>query len=141
MTGPATAQNVLLLMLAPLIAPVPCSVKSSPSSVMTTPTTIQTGFFMAGLLTTADDPGWTSRVNYCGRDALRHRLSAVYVPYCTGSRFTLPSPMVADGPHESGLVGDHYELSSVAYSEFGHGAVDVRLDGALGTGTRVRACH
>ena len=25
---------------------------------MTTLTAIQTGFFMAGLLTTADDPGW-----------------------------------------------------------------------------------
>jgi hypothetical protein len=30
--------------------------------------------------------------------------------------------MVADSPHESGLVSDHYQLSSVAYSELGHGA-------------------
>ena len=44
------------------------------SSVMTTPTTIQVGLFMAGLLTTADNPGWASRVNYCDRDALAHRL-------------------------------------------------------------------
>ena len=41
---------------------------------MTTPTTIQVGLFMAGLLTTADNPGWASRVNYCDRDALAHRL-------------------------------------------------------------------
>jgi hypothetical protein len=50
--------------------------KEESSSVMTTPTTIQAGLFMAGLLTTADNPGWASRVNYYGRDALRHRLPA-----------------------------------------------------------------
>ena len=47
---------------------------------------------------------------YRGRDALRHRLPATYLPYCTGSRFP-PPPMVADDPHESGLVGDPYKLS------------------------------
>jgi hypothetical protein len=36
--------------------------KEESSSVMTTPTTIQAGLFMAGLLTTADNPGWASRV-------------------------------------------------------------------------------
>jgi hypothetical protein len=41
---------------------------------MSAPTTIQAGLFMAGLLTTADNPGWASRINYCGWDALRHRL-------------------------------------------------------------------
>ena len=44
----------------------PSSAKSSPSGVMTTPTTIQTGLFIAGLLTTADDPGWASRAAYRG---------------------------------------------------------------------------
>lgn len=63
--------------------------------MMTTPTTIQAGFFMAGLLTTSDNPGWASRVNCHGRDAPRHRLPEVQSPYCTGSRSTLPSPMAA----------------------------------------------
>jgi hypothetical protein len=52
--------------------------KEESNSVMTTPTTIQASLFMAGLLTTADNPGWASRVNYCGRDAPRHRLPTTY---------------------------------------------------------------
>jgi hypothetical protein len=46
--------------------------------VMTTLTTIQAGLCMARLLTTADNPGWASQVNYRGRDALTQRLPAMY---------------------------------------------------------------